>query len=187
MKRRIFVFNCFFHLMFCITSAHSQITNQSLDNVLLQESKEWPRYIYLLNDKVFYERYQFDKRSYFTDFDTLVLDNGSNYYRGKNISLYLDNKTMRVVYAAGRDSGRNLFFNIASNKEKQKWNNYKNKEKYYVNWPKLTTLLEANKSNCDLYHQIKDDCQKLQKLLSSLTQAEFDLELDRFKSKYSIR
>jgi hypothetical protein len=177
----------FFILQSCKPPDKAQSLNQNSHNVLLQEKRGWPRFIVLIDDIAYYERRQFEKASYFTDFDTLIRNISCDCYRGKNVDLYLSDNTIRLKYVKGKDIGKELFFLFASDKQIKQWNYYKNIDMYNLNAGYVRNLLYANASNLKFYKDLKQDWEKLLPLTLTLNQKDFDLELSNFKLKYSLR
>ena len=64
---------------------------ESISNNLLLKARKYSRYIVLKNDTAFYERFQPEKPSYFTDQDTLIYNIQESCYHGKKTSLKIEN------------------------------------------------------------------------------------------------
>lgn len=93
-------------------------------NILLQNNK-YPRYIFLTIDTAFYERVQFEKPSYFTDLDTLIFNNKTRIYQGKNSFLQKVSNHFVLKYTKGREKEKQIIFVPANEKQIIKWEIYK--------------------------------------------------------------
>jgi hypothetical protein len=185
-KNAIFVI--YFVISVCFTS-HTVGQSRGLiayNNVLFQ-AKKLPRYIFVANDTAYYERRQSDKPSYTTDFDTLAYKRNCNCYRGKFTNVSIANNDLNLIYLNGRDSAKNIIFIRASNKETRYWINYKNSDKYMPVAYIVRSLLEANKSNTSFYHLLDKDWENLGAFIKVLNRKDFDVEMNKFKFKYSIK
>ena len=119
-------------IILSITLLFSSCTNEittvkytpNFFNILLQ-NKKYPRYIFLTRDTAFYERVQFEKPSYFTDLDTLILNKTKSIYFGKNSFLQRDSNHFVLNYTKGRNKGKQIIFEIANKNQIMKWNMYK--------------------------------------------------------------
>lgn len=99
-------------------------------NILLK-NKNYPRYIFLTKDTAFYERVQYEKPSYFTDLDTLILNKKESIYYGKNSMLQIDSISFVLNYIFGRDKGKKIIFVPADEKQVIKWSTYKKSLKVF--------------------------------------------------------
>jgi hypothetical protein len=156
------------------------------DSVLLQETRNWSRYIYLTKDKAYYVRREKGKPDHFTDHDTLTFLNDCNCYLGKHTRLQVKDKSISLEYLNGRDSGKTLFFSVTTEKQIQTWNSYYNIDRFRSVSAAYERLLLANNTRPDYYKMIKGDWARLMTLCFELNQTDFETELNSFRKKYSI-
>lgn len=188
MERKLVFVIYFFVVQGCTSFKETQGFTQHTYNVLLQEKRGWPRYIFLAKDTAYYERRQFDKPSYFTDLDTLIRVNNCDCYQGSSARLTLNDKIISLKYIEGRELGRTLEFAVANDQEIKKWDRYKNIDKYYRYGHSVSkVLIRPHPSNTKYYDGMEHDWRRLYVLASELNQKGFDSALNNFKSKYSIR
>ncbi len=186
MKSQFIAVVCFFAALSFTSFVKGQNNNYFPYNILLQESRQWPRYIFLVKDTAYYERRQFDKPGYFTDYDTLIRLINCDCYQGRSTYLTLNNETISLTYNIGRDKGEKMFFSTANKKQIKKWNSFKNIDKYNFFEKSVRDLLKVNATNSEFYYRVKNEWRALLPLTSSLSQNDFDTELNKFKAKYLI-
>lgn len=187
MKKSVFAISCFIIHQSCSPPHAIEDFTPEHHNVLLQESRGWPIYIYFSKDTSYYTMRQKGKPSYFTDYDTLIRISNCKCYRGKDHLLRLDQYKMSLQTFTGTNAKKTLYFATVTEKQLQTWNAYKNEDKWRELSKEYDSLLKANNTNIDKYHQIKNDWQRIQVQAHSLNQTDFESELNNFKSKYSIK
>lgn len=173
-------------LQFCSIPKEGYSNEKIRINMLLQDKRGWPQYIFLKKDTAFYQRRQFDKPSYFTDLDTLIRISTSNKYESKNSFFYFDTNNTAISYFNRQDTTKIKYFVAATLKQKGEWDSFTNIDKYRK-MAKDMGLYNNSLYPLSRFNNLNTDTDQLMKLASILTQKEYDSALNVFKEKYTIR
>ncbi len=188
MSRYILVLFCSGAILACKRTVVPIGLDRPVHNLLLQERKGNASYIFLPNaDTAYFEWRRFDKPSYFTGFDTLILVGDSNHYLGKYGDLLIASSKIRFTSFGQNKKPKEFYFSVATERQIGKWNYYKNADKYFHYASRIDSMLYPIPANSLWHTGLKKDWDLLYGQLSVLDQTRFDSVLNIFKTKYSLR
>jgi hypothetical protein len=105
-------------------------------------------------------------------------------YEGKTAKLFAHESVVSMQFLSGRKAGKDFYFSVATDKQKQKHDQFINQDKVSAIYPAVNLILRSNRPRTVAEVKLLEDWDRIITYTPTYNQARFDSTLNDFKVRH---